>query len=194
MRPRLILIGGPNGAGKTTFARVFVPRIGARFVNADDIARTLEKDTLRYPAIAAGRQALRLIAEAMAERADVAVETTLAGRSWLGVIERAREAGYDVRLWFLYLASPELALVRVAGRVRMGGHDVPEEVVRRRYRAGLRNAVGAYRKVVDGWYVYDTSEGEVVAVAVEESGRLTVLDLERYDAMIRAGTGEREDG
>jgi predicted ABC-type ATPase len=185
MRPRLILIGGPNGAGKTTFARVLAPRIGARFVNADDIAREIAPEDPASSAVAAGRRALATSAEALVEGADVAVETTLAGHAHLRLVERARARGYEVRLVFLYLASPELALLRVAGRVRMGGHDIPEEVVRRRYSAGLRNLFEVYRGAVDGWYLYDTSEGNPVAVAVEENGMLTVLDERRYE-QIRA--------
>ncbi len=98
---------------------------------------------------------IRLLAR---ERATFAFETTLATRSFAPWLTSLRRSGYRSHMFFLWLPSEELALARVAARVRMGGHDVPEDVVRRRFRRGLRNLLGLYDGIVDTWQVLDNTE------------------------------------
>ncbi len=162
-----MIVAGPNGAGKTTFAREFLPQEAdcPTFVNADLIADGLSPfDPVRV-AVRSGRIMLQLIRE-HAERGETfAFETTLAGRNYARSIPRWRAAGYRVTLIFLSLPSPEMALSRVAERVRQGGHGVPDEVVRRRFLAGRENFETLYKPLVDEWVHYDNAGTEPILLA-----------------------------
>jgi Uncharacterized protein conserved in bacteria len=156
---RILIIGGPNGAGKTTFALEYLPKEAGCpiFINADLIADGLSPFDPTLVTIRSGRIMLQMIRE-HAERGDsFAFETTLAGRSYAHSIPRWREAGYGVTLFFLSLPTPEAAISRVAERVRQGGHDVAEDVVRRRFFAGLENFETLYKPIVDEWFHYDNA-------------------------------------
>jgi predicted ABC-type ATPase len=126
---KIIIIAGPNGAGKTTFARDFLPAEAQtlRFINAD--------------LIAAGH--------------SFAFETTLSGLGYLKKIAAWQRLGYQVKLWFLSLPSDVIAVSRVAHRVAQGGHHIPEDVIRRRFKAGLANFHNRYSRLVDSWALYD---------------------------------------
>lgn len=156
---RVIVIAGPNGAGKTTFAREFLPNEAGCpvFINADLIAAGLAPFAPETAAVRAGRVMLREIDRHFDARESFAFETTLSGRGYLPRIGRWRAAGYRVKLIFLQLDRPEAAIARVAQRVRQGGHDVPENVIRRRFASGRRNFERLYAPRVDSWALYDNS-------------------------------------
>lgn len=159
---RVLIIAGPNGAGKTTFARAFLPREAhcPRFINADLIAAGLSPFEPEAAAVRAGRVMLEEIAACIARGESFAFETTLAGRAYLRRIVGWRDAGWHVTLFFLALPEAEAAIARVAGRVRQGGHDIPEGVIRRRFAAGRSNFERLYRDVVDDWMLYDNAGDE----------------------------------
>lgn len=167
--PKIVIIAGPNGAGKTTFAREFLPNEAhcPDFVNADLIAAGLSPFRPEAAAVHAGRIMLEEVAARVARRENFAFETTLAGRGYMRMIVRWRAAGYHVELLFLSLPSPEMAIMRVAGRVAQGGHAVPEDVIRRRFAAGWRNFREHYMGLVDSWVLYDNSGDQPVKM---ESG------------------------
>jgi predicted ABC-type ATPase len=153
------MIAGPNGAGKSTTAPDLL-RHALRvqeFVNADPIAAGLSGLHPERAALAAGRVMLARLKTLAQLRADFAFETTLASRTFAPWLDELRASGYRAHLAFLSLSSIELALERVAERVRLGGHDVPPDVVRRRFTAGLRNVFSIYRQRVDSWQMYDNS-------------------------------------
>ena len=156
---RALIIAGPNGSGKTTFAREFLVGEWAceTFVNADLIAAGFAPFR---PADAAAK-AMRLMAEVMhacvKDRKDFAIESTLAGRSYIGLIREWQEIGYLVKIVYLRLASVEVAVKRVRTRVAQGGHDVQNEVVRRRFERGWENFQRIYRPLADVWQVYDAN-------------------------------------
>ncbi|MFZ2237855.1 MAG: zeta toxin family protein [Dokdonella sp.] len=156
---KIIIIAGPNGAGKTTFARSFLPEEAdlPRFINADLIAAGLAPFAPETAAIKAGRLMLEEIAQCAARGESFAFETTLAGLSYLRHIAGWRAQGYRVGLIFLSLPDAESATARVAARVRQGGHDIPEAVIRRRFAAGLENFLRRYRAAVDDWTLYDNA-------------------------------------
>lgn len=156
---KIIIIAGPNGAGKTTFAREFLPNEAdcPVFVNADLIAAGLAPFAPQSAAMQAGRLMLRQIERHLAAGESFAFETTLSGRNYLTRIPIWQAAGYRVELIFLRLNSPDEAIARVAQRVRQGGHDVPEAVIRRRFAAGLENLRRHYAPLVDAWALYDNS-------------------------------------
>lgn len=157
--PKVIIIAGPNGAGKTTFAREFLPNEAgcSVFVNADLIAAGLAPFAPETAAVQAGRLMLNELRRHFATRESFAFETTLSGRAYLRHIKDWRAAGYRVELIFLRLNNAEEAIARVAQRVKQGGHDIPEPVIRRRFTAGLENFARYYAPTVDAWALYDNS-------------------------------------
>ena len=156
---RILVIAGPNGAGKTTFAMQYLPNEGdcPTFVNGDLIAAGLNPFRPDLRAARAGRLVLSEIAAHVRSGHSFAFETTLSGRGYARRIPRWCILGYRVTLIFLRLATPEEAVDRVRRRVLQGGHDVPDSVVRRRFRKGWRNFEQVYRDLVDEWIVYDNS-------------------------------------
>ncbi len=160
---QILIIAGPNGAGKTTFAREFLPRDAQclNFINADLIAAGLHPFQPEKAAIAAGRLMLNQIDQHLDRGNSFAFETTLSGRIYLKRMPQWKKKCYKIKLFFLRLASPEQAIIRVKQRVREGGHDVPEAVIRRRFDAGWKNFQVHYRFVVDEWAVYNTSVGGI---------------------------------
>ncbi len=167
---RIFIIAGPNGAGKTTFATEFLPNEAdcPLFINADLIAAGLNPSDPHLVSFQSGRRMLEQIHEHVLRGESFAFETTLSGRNYARRIPRWREQGYRVKLFFLQLPTPETAIARVAQRVREGGHDVPEEVIRRRFDAGRRNFEQIYRELVDGWALYDNSSVEPKLLIEEE--------------------------
>ena len=163
---KVIIIAGPNGAGKTTFAQEFLPKEAEcpTFVNADLIAAGLAPFDPERAAFRAGRLMLEEIHNHARRGASFAFETTLSGRGYTRLIPDWQADGYIVKLFFLRLISPELAIARVRQRVREGGHDVPEAVIRRRFTAGLRNFEELYRPMVDEWALYDSSGSEPLLI------------------------------
>lgn len=156
---RIIVIAGPNGAGKTTFAREFLPQEAQCpvFVNADLIAAGLSPFSPELAAFKAGRLMLQEMDEHAARGDSFAFETTLSGRVYAHRMQLWQQQGYLVSLYFLKLQSPELAIARVAERVRQGGHNVPEPVIRRRFEAGQRYFETLYKPLVDDWMLFDNS-------------------------------------
>ena len=165
--PNLYVIAGCNGAGKTTASYAVLPEMleCKEFVNADEIAKGLSPFNPGSVAIEAGRLMLRRIHELIDHGVDFAFETTLATRSYASLIRTAQCKGYYVSLVYFWLNSPELAINRVRQRVSEGGHDIPEEVIRRRYQAGINNLFDIYMSCVDYWLLADNSRENRVIVA-----------------------------
>lgn len=157
--PRCIVIAGPNGAGKTTFAREFLPREAGvvHFVNADLIAGGLSPLRPELAARRAGRLVLMELTRLAKDRKDFAFESTLSGRTYLRVLSRWKTAGYRIEMVFLSLPSAQLALQRIAARVRQGGHNVPRADVLRRFDRSWNNFCTLYRPLAHTWAVYDNS-------------------------------------
>ena len=156
---KIIIIAGPNGAGKTTFAKEFLPAEAQtlRFINADLIAAGLAPFNPESAAFKAGRLMLEEIDECADAGHSFAFETTLSGLVYMKKIAVWQAHGYQVKLWFLSLPSDDIAVSRVALRVLQGGHNIPEDVIRRRFKAGLENFYERYSKVVNSWALYDSS-------------------------------------
>jgi predicted ABC-type ATPase len=159
MTKRIIIIAGPNGAGKTTFARSFLPQEAQclRFINADLIAAGLSPFAPEAEAVRAGRLMLEEIADCVRRGENFAFETTLSGLGYRRRIDQWRALGYYVSLYFLALPEVETAIERVAERVRQGGHNIPEPVIRRRFAAGLHNFNHHYKARANAWALYDSA-------------------------------------
>ena len=156
---KIIIIAGPNGAGKTTFARSFLPVDAGvlRFIIADLIAAGLSPFAPEAQAVKAARLMLDEIRQCVQQGTSFALETTLSGKGYLRHIEQWRAEGYRVSLFFLCLPDADMAIARVAERVRQGGHDISEPVIRRRFAAGLHNFRHHYRTAVDDWVLYNNA-------------------------------------
>ena len=156
---KVIIIAGPNGAGKTTFARLFLPAEAhcPHFINADLIAAGLAPFAPETAVVKASRLMLEEIDRHTRNGISFAFETTLSGMSYLRRITQWRAQGYRVSLFFLRLPYAEIAIARVTERVRQGGHNIPEAVVRRRFVAGWQNFQLHYRAAVDDWVIYDNA-------------------------------------
>ena len=158
--PHCIVIAGPNGAGKTTFAKEFLLREAGviHFVNADLIAGGLSPLRPELAARQAGRLVLMELTRLAKARKDFAFESTLSGRTYLRLLTRWKSSGYRIEIAFLSLQSVQLALQRIATRVRQGGHDVPRADVIRRFDRSWKNFRTLYRPLAHTWSVYDNSE------------------------------------
>ncbi|MCW7465042.1 zeta toxin family protein [Leptospira levettii] len=155
---KIVIVAGPNGAGKTTFARFFLgsmPEI-SHYLNADTIAAGLAPLKPEAAAVEAGRFLLTQMDQLVGQKINFAFETTLSSKNYLRRIRIWKSCGYDVRLVFLSLPSQDFAINRVKQRVKQGGHNIPEKVIRRRFNRGLEN-LDAYKKIVTTWQVFDNS-------------------------------------
>ena len=161
-KPRCIIIGGPNGAGKTTFARDYLPTIAGliHFINADLIAGGISPLHPELAAVTAGRLVLRELSRLVHAKAEFAFESTLSGLRYAKHIKDWKKRGYLIEILYIRLASPQLALKRVAARVRQGGHDVPRTDVIRRFNRGWVNFLDVYRPLADHWAIYENSRSK----------------------------------
>lgn len=177
-KPKVIVIAGPNGAGKTTLAPFLIrDEYGLiEYVNADTIALGLTAFNPGSVAFEAGRIMLKRLRALAGREVDFAFETTLATRSYASWIEALRQRNYEFHLIYLWLRTVELAIERVRERVRGGGHDVPDEVVRRRYAKGVRNFFDLYQGLADTWGIYDnSSSGNPARIAIKNKDSPTEI-------------------
>jgi predicted ABC-type ATPase len=191
-QPSVYVIAGPNGAGKTTFASKFLPDfVDCReFLNADLIAAGLAPFAPETQNLRAGRLLLERIRELTAAKLDFGFETTLAGRTYVRLLQSMKQDGYQVYLFFLWLPNSDLAVARVANRVRQGGHHIPEVDVRRRFVLSQRNLFGLYRPLVDAWWLYDASRLPPAIIAKEQGGELNVVRADLFDHITHSLRGE----
>lgn len=180
--PNLYIISGCNGAGKTTASYTMLPEMleCKEFINADEIAKGLSPFQPEKAAIEAGRIMIRRMEEMLRLQQDFAIETTLATKSYVSFIKKAQKVGYFVTLLYFWLSSPELAIKRVEDRVKAGGHDVPKDVIRRRYRAGAQNLFSLYTPIADYWLVVNNSENPFRLVAEGKKSEI----IEKHDEEI----------
>jgi predicted ABC-type ATPase len=165
--PRCVVIAGPNGAGKTTFAREYLLQETdiVHFINADLIAAGLSPLAPAGAALRAGRLVISEIERLSRDRQSFAFESTLSGRRYVQRFRSLKTLGYKIEFVYLRVASPKLALKRIASRVKQGGHDVPKADVVRRFERSWKNFIHVYQPLADAWAVYENS-GKI-AVAVE---------------------------
>ena len=176
MNPTLCILGGCNGAGKTTLARELLPRLGLmRFLNADEMARGLSPLDPTLSAFRAGRLLLEEARSLIAAKASFAIESTLSGKTLVAMIREAKVCGYRILLHYIVIGSATQAVARVALRVRLGGHDVPEEDVRRRFDRSRRHFLKDYLPLADEWGLWDNQMPPPRQIADSETHTLDQL-------------------
>ena len=185
--PWLWIISGPNGSGKTTFALESLNEIAGDvpFINIDRIAAGIDPSLSAPAMIAAGSQALRETKARLGAGDGFAIETTLSGRFHQRLVTQAIAKNWETGFVFLWIASPELAVRRVAERVAQGGHDVPTEVVERRYRRGLAN-LPWFLETCGRAAIYDNVGRIPKLVAQFEHGRATIHAEATYRTIMSA--------
>ncbi len=159
-RPNVIVLGGANGSGKSTIAKLVLKNeLGVSdYVNADVIAMGLSGFDPDSVALVAGRIMVERLEKLGSAGATFAVETTLSGKTLAAFIRKLkRRHDYRFHLINVWLCSPDLNVLRVRQRVLLGGHDIPEETVRRRYLRSINNCFGLYMPMADSWRVFDNS-------------------------------------
>jgi len=185
-KPNCYVIAGSNGAGKTTFATEFLPHYAdcTNFINPDLIARGLSPFDPDAALAGAGRLVLGRIHASAKQKIDFAFETTLSGRTYATLIKKLDRAGYRVHMFYLWVPNTELALVRISDRVIKGGHDVPAEAVRRRFKRTLTNLFTLYRPLVETLHFFDNSRAQLHLVFKDEVGKTTVFDAPAYRELL----------
>ena len=182
--PNLLIISGPNGAGKTTAAKVLLPEVFncREFVNADNIAAGLSPFNPEGVSLEAGRIMLERIQYLLSIRADFALETTLASKSYVSMIKEAKMLGYEVTLSFFWLPSPEVAKQRVKMRVLEGGHSIPDDIIERRYHRGITNFFERYTSICDNWLLINNAalNPELIARYTKQTG-IEIMDNLRWE-------------
>ena len=181
---RLYIISGCNGAGKTTASYSLLPEMldCSEFVNSDEFAKSLSPFDPSLASIQASRYMLLKTRYLLQRNKDFAIETTLATRTLLKLIKAAQEAGYTVTLLYFWLNSPELAVERVKARVSTGGHDIPEETIRRRYHVGVEYFFHIYAPICERWILADNSQIPFRVIAEgSKDDVVNIKDYETYD-------------
>ncbi len=175
--PRLFIISGCNGAGKTTASYTLLPEMleCRQYVNSDEFAKGLAPFDPESVSVQASRLMLMRIRYLFSKKEDFSIETTLATRSLLKMIREAQAEGYFVTLMYFWLNSPDLAVARVKARVEAGGHNIPEETVRRRYRVGIKYFFRDYAPLCDRWILADNSQVPFRVIAEGYKDDVTVI-------------------
>lgn len=194
MEKTLYIISGCNGAGKTTASYTVLPEIldCREYVNADEIAKGLSPFNPESVAIEAGRLMLERIDYLMTAGVSFSIETTLATKSYVNLVRRAHKQGYNVKLLFFWLESPEMAKLRVAERVAKGGHNIPEDVIERRYYAGIRNLFNLFMNEVDYWAIFMNTKKPMTSIAVGGMAfEKHIIEVELYNKMVETWQNKR---
>lgn len=183
----MYIISGCNGSGKTTASYTLLPEMLEcnQFVNSDEFAKSLSPFNPSEASVSASRYMLQKIYYLLGNHMDFCVETTLATRSLMGIINDAKSRGYTVNILYFWLKSPEMAIARVKSRVEAGGHNIPENVVRRRYYMGLNYFFETYAPICDRWMLADNSSSPFSIVAEGSPAGIKVRDKEKYDTILR---------
>ena len=179
--PRLVVVGGPNGCGKTTFAKFYARNASLPYLGADDIAFEMAPHDPASVRVSAGREFSRRLAAALAAGDSLVIESTLSGASLARSVAAARSAGYSITIVLVFLDSVELCLCRIAERVALGGHDVPEEDVRRRFRRVFPVFWQQYRPHADHCLLVFNGGESFLPVAEARHDEWTVYDSQVWN-------------
>ena len=181
-QPTVVVIAGPNGAGKSTAAPYLLKQaLDIReFVNADQIAAGLSAYSPETVAFEAGRIMLKRLHDLAAAKVNFAFESTLSSRTFALFLTRCKAQGYRVQIFYVALPSAELAVNRVALRVKLGGHNIPQADIERRFQRSLHNLHTLYLPLTDRWTVLDNASGTLKPIAHGIARRTYVEEPEKW--------------
>lgn len=185
----MYIISGCNGSGKTTASYTLLPQMldCNQFVNSDEFAKSLSPFDPSAASVSASRYMLMKYHFLLNRSMDFGIETTLATRALLNMVKDAQAGGYEVTILYFWLNSPELAIARVRNRVSAGGHNIPDEVIRRRYTVGLQYLFKYYIPACDRWIIADNSRSPFTVVAEGTQLTTTVRDAAKYELIRSLG-------
>jgi len=188
----MYILSGCNRAGKTTASYALLPELleCREFVNSDEFAKSLSPFDPSAASVSASRYMLAKINFLMERRADFSVETTLATRSLVNIIKKAKEQGYAVTLLYFWLATPDMAIERVKNRVEAGGHNIPEDVIRRRYKMGIQYLFRTYIPICDRWVIADNTKPPFVVVAEGNNSGTYIKNSEKFATICKISNEE----
>lgn len=158
MSKQIKIIAGPNGSGKTTFAETFLLKREVPFLNPDLIAAGLGPSNFEKASFQAGRVLLTEIKEKILKGESFAFESTLSGLTYSNILRNAKNNGYEIIIYFLYLDKISLNIERIKKRVSLGGHHIPTITVKRRYLRCFNNFWNIYRDIASDWFILDNSK------------------------------------
>ena len=192
--PRLYILCGCNGAGKTTASYTMLPELldCREFVNSDEFAKSLSPFDPSTASVSASRYMIMRIQYLLNLGSDFSIETTLATRTLVSILKDAREKGYTITLLYLWVQSPDIAIKRVRDRVEHGGHNIPDDVLRRRYRMGLKYLFNTYMPLCDRWIIMDNTGKRLAMIAEGSSGRLVIKDDEKFSRIRSIANDEQQ--
>lgn len=170
------IFAGPNGSGKTTFGeKTFAKRKDVIYLNPDKIAAGLSINGGDVSQFEAGRILFRKADDCLVKNVSFAFETTMSRKVWLSFIKRAKKQGYKVKIYFLFVQSIDLSLKRIKKRVSLGGHDIPKNVVKRRFKKTFDNFINLYSSFADEWFIIDNS-GSGKFIAQKKSKKIEIFN------------------
>ena len=187
--PICTIVAGPNGAGKTTFALRYLPKVD-NFINADEIAKQIEKSHGKD--ISAARLFFHKFEEFKARRESFAIESTLSGGSHLKRISKLLSDGWQVKLYYLWVSSVDDSINRVANRVKVGGHNIPNNIIKRRYPRSIYNFIFRYKPLCSYVVCIDNEDdNQTIIFEQYESGKELVQQKKAYDLLKRVAKDEK---
>jgi predicted ABC-type ATPase len=178
---KLFIIAGANGSDKTTLAKEVLPEYNLEFINADEVARSINPNDLQSVRVTAGKIVLRKLDDCMNKGISIAIESTLAGNFLLKHIKKAKDLGYQTAIIYVFLDNPQFNIERIRSRVRNGGHYIPDEDVIRRYRRSIFNFWNKYKDLSDVWKIYYNGGSDFLLVAKSISFEIEILDERLYN-------------
>ncbi len=175
------IIAGANGSGKTTFALTYTALNQIHFINADEIAKSYDENDISKYKVKAGKEFFRQVETNLNGNKTFMIESTLSGKYLKDIIHKAKEKGFKVVLIYLFLETETENILRVKNRVLNGGHDVPQEDIRRRYFRSRKLFWNTYKDMVDNWMLFFNGDDNYELVAEDDE----VLDSQYFNLFIK---------